>query len=127
MEMTDGGNSRARWLKAELHAHCSLDPTDCRICPHSPEELIGRAAELGYRVLAITCHNLDIWTPGLAEYARARGIVLLPGMEVAAEGTPHPGLISAPPRKTSTPWPRSAPVPAKTRSSSPRTPSTRDP
>lgn len=89
MEPTDGGNSRASWLKAELHAHCSLDPADYRICPHSPEDLIGRAAERGYRVLALTCHDLDIWTPGLAEYARARGIVLVPGMEVAAEGGRH--------------------------------------
>jgi len=89
MEPTDGGDSRKLWLKAELHAHCSLDPADCRICPHSPEDLIERAAALGYRVLAITCHNLDIWTPGLAECARSRGIVLVPGMEVAADDGRH--------------------------------------
>jgi len=89
MEPTDGGDSRKLWLKAELHAHCSLDPADCRICPHSPEDLIERAAALGYRVLAITCHNLDIWTPGLAECARSRGIVLVPGMEVADDDGRH--------------------------------------
>ncbi len=78
-----------RWLKAELHSHCSLDPIDYRICPYTPEQLISKAAELGYDVLAITCHNRDIWTEKLSEYAQSLGITLIPGMEVAAEGTRH--------------------------------------
>ncbi len=87
--MSPDGNSEKRWLKAELHAHCSLDPVDYRICRHSPEQLISRAAELGYEVLALTCHNRDIWTEGLADYARNAGIMLIPGMEVTAERTRH--------------------------------------
>ena len=78
-----------RWLKAELHSHCSFDPSDYRICEHTPEELIAKAAKLGYQVLAITCHNLDIWNEGLAEYARALGITLIPGMEVTTKRTRH--------------------------------------
>jgi len=78
-----------RWLKAELHSHCSLDPSDYRICEHTPEELIAKAAKLGYQVLAITCHNLDIWNESLAEYARELGITLIPGMEVTTERTRH--------------------------------------
>jgi predicted metal-dependent phosphoesterase TrpH len=77
------------WLKAELHSHCSLDPTDYRMCKHSPEELIFRAAKLGYQVLSITCHNLDIWTEELANFSQSFGIILIPGMEVAAEQTRH--------------------------------------
>ena len=61
--------SGKRWMKAELHAHCCLDPIDYRICKHTPEELISTAASLGYEILAITCHNLDVWTEALADYA----------------------------------------------------------
>jgi predicted metal-dependent phosphoesterase TrpH len=82
-------NPGKRWLKAELHAHCSLDPDDARMCRHTPEQLIARAATLGYQVLAITCHNLDVWTEGLSGYARDRGITLIPGMEVTAEKSRH--------------------------------------
>jgi predicted metal-dependent phosphoesterase TrpH len=78
-----------RWLKADFHTHCSLDPTDYRACSQSPEQLISHAAKLGYEVLAITCHNKDIWTESLAHYARNLGIVLIPGMEVAAERLHH--------------------------------------
>jgi predicted metal-dependent phosphoesterase TrpH len=84
-------NNRAgkRWMKAELHSHCSLDPSDYRICKHTPEELIRNAAKLGYEILAITCHNLDIWSEDLANYARSLGITLIPGMEVSTERTRH--------------------------------------
>jgi len=81
--------SEKRWLKAELHSHCNLDPVDYPVCRYAPEELISGAAKLGYEVLAITCHNLDVWTNGLAEYAAELGITLIPGMEVTAERTRH--------------------------------------
>jgi predicted metal-dependent phosphoesterase TrpH len=80
---------RERWLKAEMHSHCSLDPIDYRICPQSPAELIEQASRLGYDVLAITCHDLDVWSRELADYAASQGIVLIPGMEVSTEGTRH--------------------------------------
>ena len=83
------GKSGERWLKAELHAHCSLDPHDYRMCAHSPEELIREAASRGYEVLAITCHNLDVWSRELSEYAESLGITLIPGMEVLAEERFH--------------------------------------
>lgn len=78
-----------RWLKAELHAHCNWDPEDHAICDYSPEELIESAARLGYEVLAITCHNLDVWTEDLSRYARELGITLIPGMEVTVDRTRH--------------------------------------
>ena len=74
-------------MKAELHSHCSIDPVDYGICSHTPKELIDQAAKLGYEILSITCHNKDIWTEKLSEYARNRGITLIPGMEVTTEGT----------------------------------------
>ena len=78
-----------RWLKAELHAHCSLDPLDYRMCGHTPEQLIDAAARFDYEVLAITCHDIDIWTEDLADYALSMGITLIPGMEVTTEQTRH--------------------------------------
>ncbi len=82
-------SSGKRWLKAELHSHCSLDPVDYKLCRHSPEELIAETARLGYRALAITCHDLDVWSRDLAEHARSLGVTLIPGMEVSTEGTRH--------------------------------------
>ena len=78
-----------RWLKAELHSHCHLDPHDHRFCTCSPEALIREAARLGYEVLAITCHGLDIWSLQLAEYAAGLGVTLIPGMEVFVAGRCH--------------------------------------
>lgn len=71
-----------RWLKAELHAHCNLDPVDHTLCSYSAENLIAEAARLGYEVLAITCHNADVWSPALSDYAIRLGVTLIPGMEV---------------------------------------------
>jgi predicted metal-dependent phosphoesterase TrpH len=81
--------SQKRWMKAELHCHCSIDPVDYRICTYTPEELIYQAARLEYEILAITCHDKDIWTEALSEYARNLGITLIPGMEVTTEGIRH--------------------------------------
>ena len=78
-----------RWLKAELHSHCNLDPHDHRFCTSSPEALIRETARLGYDVLAITCHCLDIWNPEWAAYAAGLGITLIPGMEVVVAGRCH--------------------------------------
>jgi predicted metal-dependent phosphoesterase TrpH len=78
-----------RWLKVELHSHCNLDPEDYKMVEHSPEALIDEAARLGYEVLAITCHDLDVWDSQLDEYARGLGITLIPGMEVTVERRYH--------------------------------------
>lgn len=78
-----------RWLKAEMHAHCNLDPVDYGICGFSPEQLLCRAAGEGFDVLAITCHNRNVWTDRLCAYARGLGITLVPGMEVTVENTRH--------------------------------------
>jgi predicted metal-dependent phosphoesterase TrpH len=80
---------RDGWLKAELHSHCNLDPSDHGLCPYSAEELIRESARLGYQVLAITCHDLDVWSPRLSSYAADLGIILIPGMEVSTEGRHH--------------------------------------
>ena len=78
-----------RWLKAELHSHCDLDPVDYRICNYSAEDLIREAARLEYEILAITCHNLDVWSPALDEFAAFHGVTLVPAMEVVTRDQKH--------------------------------------
>jgi predicted metal-dependent phosphoesterase TrpH len=71
-------------LKVDLHIHTADDPSD-RI-PYSTRELIARAAELGYNALAITLHECQLDLAPHAEYARARGVILIPGIERTIEG-----------------------------------------
>jgi predicted metal-dependent phosphoesterase TrpH len=66
-------------LKVELHAHTSDDPTDP--IPHTSQELIDRAAELGYQALAITLHDKQVDLEPLRDHAARHGIVLIPGVE----------------------------------------------
>jgi predicted metal-dependent phosphoesterase TrpH len=82
-------STEKRWLRAEMHSHCSLDPVDYRLCRHTPEELVAEASRLGLDVLAITCHDLDVWNEDLSDYASSLGVTLIPGMEVSTEGRRH--------------------------------------
>jgi predicted metal-dependent phosphoesterase TrpH len=71
-------------LKIELHAHTSDDPHD--YIPHSATDLIDRAAELGYNALAITLHDRWFDAGNVIEYAGARGITLIRGVEKSING-----------------------------------------
>ena len=84
-------------LKVELHAHTADDPED--YIPHSVERLVDRVAELGYDAIAITLHNRQLDVEPYREYARSRGIVLIPGVERSIRGR-HTLLINFPPEAT---------------------------
>ncbi len=71
-------------LKADFHIHTSEDPKD--FIRYSATELIDMAHGLGYKVLSITNHEHCTWSPYLRDYARERGIVLIPGMEATIQG-----------------------------------------
>jgi hypothetical protein len=71
-------------LKTELHIHTGDDPTD--YIPYSTFDLIDRAARLDYQALAITLHERQLDLARYEAYARARGIVLIPGVERTIEG-----------------------------------------
>lgn len=71
-------------LMADLHTHTSDDPWDN--VPYSAEELIAAAAATGIQALAITCHGLVAHNTYLEEYARRRGLLLIPGIESFIEG-----------------------------------------
>lgn len=80
-------------LKADLHTHTADDPADD--IPHTTEQLIDRAAALGYRVLALTLHNRQLDVHPFRSYARERGITLIPGVERTVAGK-HVLLLNFP-------------------------------
>lgn len=80
-------------LKVELHAHTDQDPAD-RIA-HSTEQLIDRAAQLGYHALAVTLHDRYFDPHKWRDYATERGVVLLSGIERTVSGR-HLLLINFP-------------------------------
>lgn len=86
-------------LKADLHTHTADDPFD-RL-DYSAEMLIDAVAAAGVRVLAITCHELNIYCDYFADYARRRNVLLLPGIEKFIENkhiliiNPAPEHLSA--------------------------------
>jgi predicted metal-dependent phosphoesterase TrpH len=80
-------------LKCELHAHTDADPAD-RIA-HGIRELIDHAAGLGYDVLAVTLHDRYFDPTEDTAYARARGVVLLAGIERTIRGR-HVLLVNFP-------------------------------
>ena len=67
-------------LKCQLHTHTAGDALD--YIPYSPKELIKKAAQLDYKVLAITCHNKVIFNKPLKKFAEKHGILLIPGIEL---------------------------------------------
>jgi predicted metal-dependent phosphoesterase TrpH len=81
-------------MKFDFHMHTLDDPLDHHVY-HTAHELVDRAAELGYGALAITLHNAQLENRELTEYARKRGIMLLPGIEQDIEGC-HVLLINYP-------------------------------
>ena len=82
-----------RMLKTELHVHTNEDPKD--LLPYTTEELIDRAAELGYQALAITLHDRQADVTRFRPYARERGITLIPGVERTIRGK-HVLLLNFP-------------------------------
>ncbi len=78
-----------RPLKADLHLHTAEDPHD-RVA-YTAKELISKAAEEGFEVLSITNHQRLTFNRNLSAFARERGILLIPGMEIKT----HIGEITA--------------------------------
>ncbi len=75
-------------LKADLHLHAKEDRGD-RI-EYTAKELIDKAAEKGFDVLSLTFHirHLDgeRFFDEINNYAKEKGILLIPGTEAAIEG-----------------------------------------
>ncbi len=71
-------------LIADLHLHCKGDVRDP--LTYSPEELIDHAALRGYDILAITCHDIVVYSQKISQYAKRKGILLIPGAEKTLQG-----------------------------------------
>jgi predicted metal-dependent phosphoesterase TrpH len=70
-------------LKASLHIHTKEDISDGHAISYDVYELVDRAAELGFDVLALTGYRKFIYKEEHGEYARQIGIILIPGIELA--------------------------------------------
>lgn len=85
-----------RWLRGDFHLHTLDDPRDPHV-RHTAFELLDRAAEKGFEVLAFTLHGRQMEDAEIAAYAESRGILLLRGVEQDIEGR-HVLLLNFPKR-----------------------------
>jgi predicted metal-dependent phosphoesterase TrpH len=83
-------------LKADLHIHTKEDPLD-RVS-YTARELILKAADQGFEVLAITNHNIRTFDRNLFSFAQDLGILLIPGMEITIQN--RHVLVLNPPENT---------------------------
>src|SRR5205823_3570457 len=74
---------RSVQLKADLHLHTRERD---RFIAYDARDLIDRAARSGFQVLSITNHDAVTFSADLESYARGRGILLIPGVEMTIEG-----------------------------------------
>jgi predicted metal-dependent phosphoesterase TrpH len=72
------------WIKIDLHIHTLDDPLDA--LDYTAHELLERASQLGFRVLAITLHDAVFDRPEVFADAASMGILLIPAAEVRLEG-----------------------------------------
>ena len=66
-------------LKVQFHIHSKQDPRDN--IKYSEKQIIDRAAALGYNAIAITCHDVIIFSEDLKKYAEKKRVLLIPGIE----------------------------------------------
>lgn len=68
-------------LKASLHIHTSEDKRDGHIINYNVYNLIDEAQKCGFKVLGFTPHKKFVFKEEFAEYAKKKGILLIPGIE----------------------------------------------
>ncbi|MGM0629184.1 MAG: PHP-associated domain-containing protein [Patescibacteria group bacterium] len=67
-------------LKTNLHFHANTDPEHQNI-EYDVFEGIEKAADLGFHVLALTCHGKYALNGDHIEYAESKGVLMLSGIE----------------------------------------------
>src|SRR5213078_311245 len=72
------------WIKVHLHIHTLDDPKD--VIDYSAHQLLERAKQLGFGVLAITLHDAVFDRAEVYADAAAMGILLIPAAEMRLEG-----------------------------------------
>src|SRR5213080_97131 len=79
MSKIDNGD----WIKLDLHIHTLDDPKD--VIDYSAHQLLERAKQLGFGVLAITLHDAVFDRAEVFADAATMGILLIPAAEVRLE------------------------------------------
>jgi len=74
----------AAGLKADLHLHTCEGPREAFLS-YDSFQIIDTAMQQGYDVCAITNHDTVTWSSYLSDYARERGILLIPGIEITLD------------------------------------------
>lgn len=69
-------------LKASLHIHTIEDKVEGYVIKYNVYELIDWAAQLGFKVLGLTCHRNFVYKEDYVDYAGSKGIMLLLGVEL---------------------------------------------
>src|ERR1700726_1935186 len=82
--MSTSPKGQEDWIKVDLHIHTVDDPKD--VIDYSAHQLLERARELGFGVLAITLHDAVFNRPEIFADAAAMGILLIPAAEMRLEG-----------------------------------------
>lgn len=68
-------------LKTSLHLHTSEDKKDGHIINYNVYNLIDEAEKHGFNVLGFTPHNKFVFKEEFADYAKKKGLLLIPGVE----------------------------------------------
>ncbi len=76
--------SKENWIKIDLHIHTLDDPKD--VLDYSAHQLLERAKQLGFGVLAITLHDAVFDRAEVFSDAAAMGMLLIPAAEVRLQG-----------------------------------------
>jgi predicted metal-dependent phosphoesterase TrpH len=71
-------------IKIDLHMHTGEDPKDGIAYPATT--LIDKAAALGFAAIAITLHRQVLEDPRVFDYARDKGVLLIPAVEWTIHG-----------------------------------------
>jgi predicted metal-dependent phosphoesterase TrpH len=66
-------------IKVDLHMHSGEDPKDGLVYPATA--LIEKAATLGFGAIAITLHGRVLEEPRVFDFARSKGVLLIPAVE----------------------------------------------
>ena len=69
----------AKIYRSDFHTHTNLSYEDN--ISYGPRELVDQLAEKKIRIASITDHDVYTYSKELANYARKKGVFLIPGME----------------------------------------------
>ncbi|MCX8146900.1 MAG: PHP domain-containing protein [Candidatus Woesearchaeota archaeon] len=72
-------------LKTDLHTHAGAHEKGKGL-DYSPKQLINYMSKHGYEVISITNHNMLTYSKKLRNYAKSKGVLLVPGVERTIEG-----------------------------------------